>query len=122
MTECNCAAVGVDVLRVLGKTQVAEHSDALGGEGFIQFDDGEIGRRKAEESTKLLRRRCGTETHDPRCHACSCSAHDASDRIIYNDVNGSLLFDIDGKGGQAAVKFAQISAGLTLSNVDFLIA
>ena len=50
------------------------------------------------------------------------AAHDASDRIIYNDVNGSLLFDIDGKGGQAAVKFAQISAGLTLSNVDFLIA
>jgi hypothetical protein len=50
------------------------------------------------------------------------AAHDADDRIIYNDVNGSLLFDVDGKGGQAAVKFAQISTGLTLSNADFLIA
>jgi Ca2+-binding RTX toxin-like protein len=50
------------------------------------------------------------------------AAQDGEDRIIYNDVNGSVLFDIDGKGGQAAVKFAQISAGLTLSNADFLLA
>lgn len=49
-------------------------------------------------------------------------AQDAEDRIIYNDVNGSVLFDADGKGGIAAVKFAQINAGLLLSNADFLLA
>jgi len=49
------------------------------------------------------------------------AAHDASDRIIYNSANGSLLFDKDGLGGAAAVKFATISAGLAITASDFFI-
>jgi len=46
-------------------------------------------------------------------------AADASDRIIYNNLTGALLWDADGAGGVAAVQFAQLSAGLTMNNQEF---
>jgi len=49
------------------------------------------------------------------------AARDASDRIIYNKQTGALLYDADGIGGVAAVKFAQLKAGLNLSKADFFI-
>lgn len=38
------------------------------------------------------------------------SAHDANDRIVYNTATGYLYYDADGKGGAAAVAFAQIGS------------
>ncbi|NGN43476.1 hypothetical protein G6N74_20605 [Mesorhizobium sp. CGMCC 1.15528] len=49
------------------------------------------------------------------------SAHDASDRIIYNKTTGDLWFDKDGLGGAAAVKFATLTPGLALSAGEFFI-
>ncbi|NGN43477.1 type I secretion C-terminal target domain-containing protein [Mesorhizobium sp. CGMCC 1.15528] len=49
------------------------------------------------------------------------SAHDASDRIIYNKTTGDLWFDKDGIGGAAAVKFATLTPGLALSAGEFFI-
>ena len=49
------------------------------------------------------------------------AAHDANDRIIYDDVTGALYFDADGTGAQAAVQFATIAAGLALTNADFVV-
>jgi Ca2+-binding RTX toxin-like protein len=49
------------------------------------------------------------------------AAHDANDRIIYNSSNGSLLFDKDGMGGVAAIKFATLTTGLALTANDFFI-
>jgi Ca2+-binding RTX toxin-like protein len=46
-------------------------------------------------------------------------AHDADDRIIYNPTNGALLFDKDGFGSAAAVRFASVSTGLAMTNADF---
>lgn len=48
-------------------------------------------------------------------------AADANDRIIYNSATGGLFYDADGVGGAAQVQFAQLSAGLALTNQDFLI-
>jgi hypothetical protein len=42
VAERNRAAVRVDVLRVVGDAELAEHRDALGGEGFVELDDVEI--------------------------------------------------------------------------------
>ncbi len=46
-------------------------------------------------------------------------ALDASDRIIYNDQTGALLYDADGVGGQAAVQFATLDASPVVTTADF---
>lgn len=49
------------------------------------------------------------------------AAADADDRIIYDSTTGALYFDVDGIGGADAVQFATLSAGLGLTNNDFII-
>jgi Ca2+-binding RTX toxin-like protein len=50
------------------------------------------------------------------------SAHDATDRIIYDRQTGALYYDPDGSGGADQAQFAQLHAGLKLAAADFLIA
>lgn len=47
-------------------------------------------------------------------------AKDAEDRIVYDAKSGALLFDADGKGGDDAVRFAQMKPGLELTEKDFV--
>jgi Ca2+-binding RTX toxin-like protein len=49
------------------------------------------------------------------------AAQDANDRIIYNSNTGALFYDNDGVGGNAQVQFAELSRGLALTNLDFLV-
>lgn len=46
-------------------------------------------------------------------------ATDAADRIVYDTDSGALFYDSDGTGGNAAVQFATLVAGLNLTNADF---
>ncbi len=55
------------------------------------------------------------------CAACRPSALDADDRIIYDSATGRIYYDADGSGAGAQVLFAQVTAGLALTNADFLI-
>jgi Ca2+-binding RTX toxin-like protein len=48
-------------------------------------------------------------------------AADKSDRVIYNDQNGKLLFDGDGKKGDPAVLFARLDKDLKLAATDLTI-
>ena len=49
------------------------------------------------------------------------TAVDGSDRIIYNDDTGALFFDRDGTGAAAKVQFAEVDAGLAMSNAEFFV-
>jgi serralysin len=49
----------------------------------------------------------------------SAAAHDADDRIVYNSATGQLFYDADGTGGDAAVQFATLASGLSLTASDF---
>jgi Ca2+-binding RTX toxin-like protein len=46
-------------------------------------------------------------------------AHDASDRIIYNNATGALFYDSDGTGAAAAIQIAKLAAGLSLTHTSF---
>ena len=48
-------------------------------------------------------------------------AADAEDRIIYNNATGALSFDSNGTGAGGLIKFAQLTAGLALTNADFVV-
>jgi Ca2+-binding RTX toxin-like protein len=49
-------------------------------------------------------------------------ANDATDRIIYESDTGKLFYDADGAGGVAAIHFATLTVGLSLTNADFSVA
>jgi serralysin len=49
------------------------------------------------------------------------AAEDAEDRIIYNSDTGALYFDANGSAGGGLIKFAQLDAGLGLTNNDFIV-
>ena len=48
-------------------------------------------------------------------------ALDASDRIIYDSATGNLYYDANGNTAGGSVLFAQLTAGLALTNADFVI-
>jgi Ca2+-binding RTX toxin-like protein len=48
-------------------------------------------------------------------------AHDADDRIIYNNLNGVLYYDSNGSAAGGAVHFATLEAGLALTASDFTV-
>jgi Ca2+-binding RTX toxin-like protein len=49
------------------------------------------------------------------------AASDANHRIIYDSSSGAVFYDSDGTGAATAVQFAQVSAGLALTNFDFFV-
>jgi serralysin len=49
------------------------------------------------------------------------AAADASDRIIYDDTTGALYYDSDGNGVAAAIQFASMATGLSLTEAHFLV-
>ena len=46
-------------------------------------------------------------------------AGDAGDRILYDAATGNIFYDADGAGGAAQILFAKVTAGTSLTNLDF---
>ncbi len=49
------------------------------------------------------------------------AAVDGNDRIVYDKNSGALLFDADGNGGAAAIRFTTVTGGISMAAEDFLI-
>src|SRR3546814_2167968 len=58
------AAVGVHILCVVGEAELAQDREALGGEGFVQFDHIHVGDDEAEAFEELLRGRSEEHTSE----------------------------------------------------------
>jgi Ca2+-binding RTX toxin-like protein len=50
------------------------------------------------------------------------SAHDADDRVLYDQSNGALYYDADGTGALAAVRFAVLGGMPAIQYLDFQVA
>ncbi len=48
-------------------------------------------------------------------------AHDADDRIIYNQATGALIYDTNGDAAGGATQFATLTKGLALTSADFMV-
>ncbi|MNZ82899.1 hypothetical protein D3C78_1016110 [compost metagenome] len=66
MAQRDGATIGIDLRRVVGQAQFAQHRQALAGEGFVELDDIEITHRHTEALGQLAYRRYRTDAHDPR--------------------------------------------------------
>ena len=66
---------------VVGKAELAQHGEALRGEGLVQFDHVDVGDREAEP-LRAASRDAGrrADAHDPRRHAGDGGAEDAGAR------------------------------------------
>ncbi|HEX8640483.1 MAG TPA: M10 family metallopeptidase C-terminal domain-containing protein [Allosphingosinicella sp.] len=108
----------------------------LGGTGVDRFYIAEMGTAHADrildfapaDDTILLSRSVfkafGGTGVDPLASGAfykGTAAHDADDRIIYDQATGKLFYDADGIGGGAAVLFAAVNAGTELTRADFLV-
>ena len=113
MAERDRAAVGVHARIVVGEAELAEHREALRGEGLVQFDHVEVGDLEAEALQQLLGRGRRADAHDPRRHAGDGGAEDAGARgqavalrrfLASDDQRGGAVIDARGiAGGDAAV-------------------
>ncbi len=54
--------------------------------------------------------------------AYGAAAADADDRIVYDPTTGALSYDDDGNGNGAAIRFAQLSAGIAQSDLRIVVA
>ncbi len=77
------------------------------------------GTDKIELSSAIFREIgfSGSPSSDVFFHAGS-AAHDTDDRILYDQGNGGLYYDVDGNGALAAVQFAVLSGGAMLQYSD----
>ena len=80
VAEGDCAAVRVDARVVVGKAEVAQHREALRGEGFIQLDDVDLRQRQTGQLQHLAGGRRWAHAHDARRDASGRHADDAGAR------------------------------------------
>ncbi|MFB0871988.1 MULTISPECIES: hypothetical protein [unclassified Sphingobium] len=96
-------------------------STALGTSNVDQITDFSVADDTVVLSSAIFAAAGPAGTLNAGAFVIGSAAADAGDRIIYNSATGTLFYDADGTGAGAAVAFAQIGAGLSLTNADFLI-
>ncbi|MEA3043361.1 MAG: serralysin [Sphingomonadales bacterium] len=115
---------GADYLVGYGGADTFAFTTTLGGGNVDQIADFQAGVDKIQLSGAAGQPFAALASGTLRAGAfvVGAAALDADDYIIYNSANGALLFDADGNGGNAAVQFATLGTGLSLTAADFVVA
>ena len=116
---------GIDTLVGLGGADSFAFTTALDGINNVDTVSGfEVGVDRillggaAGEAFAAL----ATGNLGPGAFRIGSAAADADDRIIYDGATGALLYDADGSGSGAAVRFATLSTGLNLTEASFAVS
>jgi Ca2+-binding RTX toxin-like protein len=112
---------GADLLLGFGGADTFAFTSALGGGNVDLIADFQTGSDKVALDDAVFTAIGGLGALNANAFVTGAAAADASDRIIYNNLTGQLFYDSDGTGGNAAVQFATITPGLTLSATDFMV-
>ena len=101
------------VFREMGSLNADRIGDFASGQDKFQLDDSAFGAIGATGSFAA---------GDARFWASSTgTAHDASDRVIYNTSNGQLYYDADGNGGGAAQLVATLTTNPGIAATDIVV-
>jgi len=114
-------AGGLDYLNGFGGADTFAFTTALGGGNIDTIGDMTAGLDKIALDDAIFTGVGALGALNAVAFVVGSAAADAGDRIVYNSATGALLFDADGIGGAAAVQFATLSAGLSLSASDFAV-
>lgn len=92
---------------------------ALGAGNIDTIRDFDPGQDKIAIDNSVFKALRGTGTLASSAFTVGTQAADSTDRIIYDNQNGRLLYDADGTGNSAAIHFATINPGLSLTASNF---
>ena len=75
MPQSNRAAIGIHAGVIILQTQHAQHRQALGGKGLVEFNHIHLRQRQTGERQHFLGGGCGAYAHDARGHTGGRHAH-----------------------------------------------
>jgi Ca2+-binding RTX toxin-like protein len=113
--------LGNDLLVGLGGADTFRFASALGANNVDAIKDFVSGTDKVALDDAVFTAIGGLGALNPNAFFAGAAAHDADDRIIYNQSTGQLFYDADGTGAGAAILFATLNAGTTLTVSDFTV-
>ena len=90
MAECDRPPVGIDVLGIVGKSQLPQGGQRLAGERLVQLHDVDVCHGEPGPVQQLAGCRDGADSHDPRRYADHSRAHHAGERLEAKPGHGSL--------------------------------
>ncbi|WP_442582830.1 VCBS domain-containing protein [Mesorhizobium sp. ASY16-5R] len=112
---------GSDVLTGLGGSDSFVFSTALGATNVDKITDFTVARDKILLDHAIFSMLAVGALDASAFKDNFLGTRDADDRVFYNSNSGSLFYDADGTGGAAAVKFASLATGLSLTAADFVV-
>ena len=112
---------GADYLLGYGGADIFQFTTALGGGNVDHIGDFISGTDRIALDDAVFTGIGALGTLSGSAFVTGTAAGDADDRIIYNSATGQLFFDADGSGSGAAVLFATVTPGLTLTASDFMV-
>ncbi|MER8486623.1 calcium-binding protein, partial [Mesorhizobium sp. M1322] len=111
---------GADILTGNGSNDTFVFNSALGNGNVDRITDFNPSQDKIHLENAIFAGLGGGALTSAAFFA-GASAHDSSDRILYNNSTGALSFDSDGIGGAVQTQFATLSPGLSLTEDAFFV-
>lgn len=112
---------GNDVLTGLGGADTFRFTTAAGANNVDTIVGFVSGSDRIALDDAVFAQIGGPGALNANAYFAGTAAHDADDRIIYNQATGALLYDADGNGAGAAIQFASLNGAPALAASDFMV-